>query len=93
MEKLTEVDGFDVDLYPVDHLVFLRYGDRPGVVGTVGVALGEARVNIAGAQVSRTSQGGSALMALTVDSAVPAEVLDQIGQAIGAESVRAVDLT
>jgi len=93
VEKLTEVDGFDVDLVPVDHLVFLRYGDRPGVVGTVGVALGEARVNIAGAQVSRTSEGGSALMALTVDSAVPAEVLEQIGQAIGAESVRAVDLT
>jgi D-3-phosphoglycerate dehydrogenase len=93
IEKLTDVEGFDVDLVPADHLVFLRYGDRPGVVGTVGAALGEAQVNIAGAQVSRTSQGGDALMALTVDSAVPAEVLDAIGAAIGAQSVRAVDLT
>ena len=92
VEKLTEVDGFDVDLVPAEHLVFLRYGDRPGVVGTVGAALGEAQVNIAGAQVSRTSQGGDALMALTVDSAVPAEVLEGIGTAIGAHSVRAVDL-
>jgi D-3-phosphoglycerate dehydrogenase len=93
VEKLTEVDGFDVDLVPAEHLVFLRYGDRPGVVGTVGAALGAAQVNIAGAQVSRTSQGGDALMALTVDSAVPADVLDEIGLAIGAHSVRAVDLT
>jgi len=93
VEKLTDVEGFDVDLIPAEHLVFLRYADRPGVVGTVGVALGEARVNIAGAQVSRTSQGGDALMALTVDSAVPAEVLEAIGTAIGAQSVRAVDLT
>ena len=93
VEKLTDVEGFDVDLVPADHLVFLRYGDRPGVVGTVGAALGEAQVNIAGAQVSRTSQGGDALMALTVDSAVPAEVLEAIGTAIGAQSVRAVDLT
>jgi D-3-phosphoglycerate dehydrogenase len=93
VEKLTDVEGFDVDLVPADHLVFLRYADRPGVVGTVGVALGEARVNIAGAQVSRTSQGGDALMALTVDSAVPVEVLEAIGSAIGAQSVRAVDLT
>jgi D-3-phosphoglycerate dehydrogenase len=93
VEKLTDVEGFDVDLIPADHLVFLRYADRPGVVGTVGVALGEARVNIAGAQVSRTSQGGDALMALTVDSAVPTEVLESIGAAIGAHSVRAVDLT
>ncbi|MCW2672548.1 MAG: phosphoglycerate dehydrogenase [Frankiales bacterium] len=93
VEKLTDVDGFDVDIPPVDHLVFLRYSDRPGVVGTVGAALGEAQVNIAGAQVSRTSQGGDALMALTVDSAVPAEVLDGIAKAIGAHSARAVDLT
>jgi D-3-phosphoglycerate dehydrogenase len=93
VEKLTDVDGFDVDLVPAEHLVFLRYGDRPGVVGTVGAALGAAQVNIAGAQVSRTSQGGDALMALTVDSAVPADVLEEIGHAIGAHSVRAVDLT
>jgi D-3-phosphoglycerate dehydrogenase len=93
VEKLTDVDGFDVDLVPAEHLVFLRYADRPGVVGTVGAALGEAQVNIAGAQVSRTSQGGDALMALTVDSAVPQEVLEQIAAAIGAQSARAVDLT
>ncbi|MCW2670429.1 MAG: phosphoglycerate dehydrogenase [Frankiales bacterium] len=93
VEKLTDVDGFDVDLVPVDHLLFFRYEDKPGVVGTVGAALGEAQVNIAGAQVSRTSQGGDALMALTVDSAVPAEVLEGIARAIGAQSARAVDLT
>jgi D-3-phosphoglycerate dehydrogenase len=92
VEKLTDVDGFDVDLVPSEHLIFLRYADRPGVVGTVGAALGEAQVNIAGAQVSRTSQGGSALMALTVDSAVPAEVLEAIAAAIGAQSARSVDL-
>ena len=92
VEKLTEVDGFDVDLVPADHLLFLRYADRPGVVGTVGAALGQAQVNIAGAQVSRTSQGGDALMALTVDSEVPADVLDGIVAAIGAQSARTVDL-
>ena len=92
MEKLTEVDGFDVDLLAADHLLFFRYADQPGVVGTVGAALGAAGINIAGAQVSRTSQGGDALMALTVDCAVPAEVLDQIAAAIGAQSARTVDL-
>ncbi len=92
VEKLTEVNGFDVDLAPAEHLVFLRYADRPGVVGAVGAALGDAQVNIAGAQVSRTSQGGDALMALTVDSAVPAEVLDRIVADIGAQSIRTVDL-
>ena len=69
--KLTEVDGFDIDLDLSGYLLFFVYTDRPGVVGTVGAALGEAGVNIAGAQVSRTTRGGEALMAVTVDSPVP----------------------
>ena len=92
VEKLTEVDGVDVELPATGHLVFLRYEDRPGVVGQVGVQLGEAGVNIASAQVGRDKQGGQALMALTVDAAVPGDVLEQICTAIGAASARTVSL-
>ncbi|MCW2713177.1 MAG: phosphoglycerate dehydrogenase [Frankiales bacterium] len=92
VEKLTEVDGFDVELVAEEHLVFFRYADRPGVVGTVGAALGQAQVNIAGAQVSRTSAGGAALMGLTVDSAVPADVLTALSTTIGATAAHTVDL-
>lgn len=92
-EKLTEVDGFDVEVVPTDHMAFFRYADRPGVVGTVGHVLGEADVNIASMQVSRRSAGGAALMVLTVDSAVPAETVAAIGERIGADYVRSVSLT
>ena len=92
VEKLTEVDGFDVELVADEHLLFFRYHDQPGVVGQVGAQLGQAGINIAGAQVSRTAQGGDALMALTVDSLPPDHLLDQIAVAIGAHSVRSVDL-
>ncbi len=92
VEKLVEVDGFDVDLRLEEHLVFLRYRDRPGVVGVVGDRLGAAGVNIAGAQVSRNRRGGEALMALAVDSAVPPEVLAAIRDVIGATAARSADL-
>lgn len=92
VEKLVEVDGFDIEVPPAEHLVFLRYADRPGIVGTVGRVLGEAGVNIGSMQVSRDRQGGHALVGMTVDSAVPAAVLDEIAHEIGAESARAVDL-
>ncbi|MBW8752082.1 MAG: ACT domain-containing protein, partial [Propionibacteriales bacterium] len=92
-ERLVELDGFLVDLEPTDHLAFFRYEDRPGMVGTVGQILGEAGVNIAGMQVSRDAKGGKALVALSVDSAVPADVLEAIRTSINAESVRGVDLT
>jgi D-3-phosphoglycerate dehydrogenase len=93
VEKLTAVDGFDVEVELGAHLLFFRYADGPGVVGRIGLALGEAGVNIAGAQVSRSRQGGDALMALVVDSAVPADLLQQIAVSIGARDARAVDLT
>ncbi len=92
VEKLVEVDGFDVDLQPSEHMAFFRYEDRPGIVGVVGRLLGDAAINIAGMQVSRDAKGGHALVALTVDSAIPAQLLDEITRAIGAESGRAVDL-
>jgi D-3-phosphoglycerate dehydrogenase / 2-oxoglutarate reductase len=92
VEKLTEVDGFDVDLRLEGHLLFFRYRDRPGVVGVVGARLGDAGVNIAGAQVSRNRRGGEALMALAVDNGVPADVLAAIRDEIGATSVRSADI-
>ncbi|MGC4109178.1 MAG: phosphoglycerate dehydrogenase [Nocardioides sp.] len=91
-ERLVSVNDFSVDLEPTDHLAFVTYADRPGMVGTVGRILGDARVNIAGMQVSRDSKGGHALVALSVDSAIQAETLTEIEQAIDAVHVRAVDL-
>ena len=92
-ERLVEVNDFVVDLEPTEHLAFFTYEDRPGMVGTVGKILGDARVNIAGMQVSRDTKGGQALVALSVDSAVPTEVLDEIRDSISARVVRGVDLS
>lgn len=92
-ERLVEVNDFVVDLEPTEHLAFLTYEDRPGMVGTVGRILGEAGVNIAGMQVSRDTRGGQALVALSVDSAVPVDVLEDIRNSIQAAIVRGVDLS
>ncbi|GAB3664128.1 phosphoglycerate dehydrogenase [Nocardioides korecus] len=92
-ERLVEVDGFEVDLEPTDHLAFLRYPDRPGMIGILGGILGRVGVNIAGMQVSRNARGGEALVALSVDSAVTPATLEEIRTTMGATSVRAVDLS
>ncbi|MFZ8910992.1 MAG: phosphoglycerate dehydrogenase, partial [Candidatus Nanopelagicales bacterium] len=55
--KLVEIDNFDVDVPISEHMVFFRYHDRPGIVGTVGRILGEADINIGGMQVSREESG------------------------------------
>jgi D-3-phosphoglycerate dehydrogenase len=92
VQRLVEVDGFEIDVPVSEHVAFLRYPDRPGVVGAAGRLLGDAGVNIGGMQVSRAEAGGQALIALTVDSTIPAEVLARIAEEIGAVSARSVDL-
>ena len=92
IEKIIAIDKFDLDLPPTDHLLFLRYTDRPGVVGVVGETLGKAGINIASMQVARSSAGGEALMAITVDSAIPDEIVAGVAKATGANLARTVSL-
>jgi D-3-phosphoglycerate dehydrogenase len=89
--KVVEVDSFDVDVPVSDHMAFLRYHDRPGIVGIVGRVLGEGDVNIGGMQVSR-DDSGHALIVLTVDSAIEPARLEAIVAEIGAHSGKSVDL-
>jgi D-3-phosphoglycerate dehydrogenase len=92
VEKIIAIDAFDLDLPPTENMLFLGYADRPGVVGAVGNALGAAKINIAGMQVARQAQGGSALMAITVDSSVSESVAAAVAKEIGADLVRSVSL-
>ena len=70
--------GFAIDLQLSPRMVFFRYDDVPGVIGRVGTMFGEAEVNIANMAVSRTKEGGKALMALAIDSQPPVELVDRI---------------
>ena len=91
-EKIIAVDNFDLDLQPTDYLLFLKYTDRPGVVGIVGESLGKERINIASMQVARSAAGGEALMVITVDSAIPQDLVTKVGSATGATLARTVSL-
>jgi D-3-phosphoglycerate dehydrogenase len=92
VEKIIAIDGFDLDLPPTENLLFLRYSDKPGVVGAVGNALGKSGINIAGMQVARNAAGGEALMALTVDSLISDELIAAVKKETGANVVRSVTL-
>jgi D-3-phosphoglycerate dehydrogenase len=93
-ERITNVNDFDIEIAPAPRMVFFNYVDRPGIIGKVGTILGEHSINIATMDVGRKpeGQGMEALMCVTVDSEVPAEVQDEVATAIEAKRVRAVSL-
>jgi D-3-phosphoglycerate dehydrogenase len=75
---LVSALGFELDMELAPLLVLFRYDDVPGVIGKVGTLFGEAKVNIANMTVSRTRQGGQALMALSIDTPAPPELVQRI---------------
>src|SRR5690606_9611981 len=91
-ERIIEINGYDMELVPTEHMAFFSYVDRPGIVGTVGRILGDEQVNIASMQVGRDVKGGKALIALTVDSAISPQLVDVIAREVGADMGRRVDL-
>lgn len=91
-QRIVRVYDYEFDMLPERYMCFLRYADRPGVIGKVGTVLGEAGINIASMDVSRETIGGEALMGLTVDSVIPADVVESIQGAIDARDARFIDL-
>ena len=83
--------GFGIDLEIGPHMVFIRYADQPGVIGRVGSMFGDAGVNIANMAVSRTKEGGEALMVFSIDT-TPTEELVQTLHDVGFDDVRFVEL-
>jgi D-3-phosphoglycerate dehydrogenase len=65
-------------------MVLLLYDDIPGVIGRIGTLFGAAGVNIANMTVSRNRAGGKALMALSVDSTPPRELVDELREGMDA---------
>jgi D-3-phosphoglycerate dehydrogenase len=92
---LLEVWGSRFNVQLEQHLVVFRYRDQPGMLGRVGTALGNAGVNIISAAVGRRPEGdsdGEAVMIVTADSKVPADVLAMLLAGSDFFAARAVSL-
>lgn len=83
--------GFAIDIELASRMAFLVYDDVPGVIGRVGTMFGDAGVNIANMAVSRTTEGGKALMVFSIDSPAPPELVAQV-TASGFDDARFISL-
>ena len=84
--------GFGIDIELAPRMAFFVYDDVPGVIGRVGTMFGEAGVNIANMAVSRTKEGGKALMVFSIDTPAPPELVEQV-TASGFDDVHFISLS
>ncbi|HXV02084.1 MAG TPA: phosphoglycerate dehydrogenase [Gaiellaceae bacterium] len=75
---LVSALGFELEMELSELMAIFRYDDVPGVIGRIGTLIGEAGVNIANMAVSRTNQGGKALMAVSLDTPAPPELVESL---------------
>lgn len=92
IQKLTAVNGFELEIHLTDHLVVFQYEDRPGVIGLLGQSLGGVDINIAGMQVARHAEGEAALAVLAVDSVVDADIVEKIAAEVNTQFAKAINL-
>jgi D-3-phosphoglycerate dehydrogenase len=78
--RLVRINGYYLEAVPEGFILMLNNRDVPGVVGNVGMLLGEAKINIAGLQLGRETVGGMALSLVHVDERIPAPVMDRLRQ-------------
>jgi D-3-phosphoglycerate dehydrogenase len=90
--RLVRVDNFRFEAIPEGATILLHNQDQPGVVGRVGMLLGNANVNIARMQLGLDRQTGQALQVLSVEGDVDDALLDQLRALPGVESVKLLDL-
>jgi D-3-phosphoglycerate dehydrogenase len=91
--RIVGIDEHLVDVPPAKHMFVVTNDDRPGMIGVVGTALGDAGVNIADMKIGRTPGGGGALMVVATDQPVPSEVAAAIGAQPGILSAKVIELS
>lgn len=92
IEKIVAINGYEIEMPISKHLIVFSYSDQPGIVAAYGKLLGDARVNIAGLQVSRDEKAHTALSVLSVDAPVSDEVIESLRVAIETNTLRAINI-
>jgi D-3-phosphoglycerate dehydrogenase len=85
--RLVELFGIKVEADLAGHMLYVVNEDAPGFIGRLGTLLGESGVNIGTFHLGRRSAGGEAVLLLSVDEAVDADLIARVRQLAGVKTV------
>jgi D-3-phosphoglycerate dehydrogenase len=90
--RIVRLFSQSVEIPVTGTLLLLNNADKPGIVGHLGTLLAKHKVNIASMSLSRDTAGGLALTVLSLDSAPPAAVLEELQKDTDISNVKVVKL-
>jgi len=90
--RIVSIGPFHVEVIPRGDILVVYGKDAPGLIGKVGAILGVAGINVARMGFGRQEKGGSAILALNLDSGPDEDTVDRIGRLDVVQRVLAVHL-
>lgn len=75
---IVQINQYRMNFVPEGYLLIVGSYDKPGVIGRVGTLLSDHNVNIASWHTGRAEPGGHTLTVLTLDEAIPEEMLEEL---------------
>ena len=88
--RLVEIFGIGIEADLDGHMLYIVNEDAPGFIGRIGSLLGETGINIGTFHLGRREAGGEAVLLLSVDQAIPPEVIDRACKLEGVKVVKAL---
>jgi D-3-phosphoglycerate dehydrogenase len=76
--RLVEINSIPVEAELGEYMLYTTNRDKPGVIGQLGQALGDAGVNVATFHLGRTAPGEDAIALIQVDQPVDRELIARI---------------
>jgi D-3-phosphoglycerate dehydrogenase len=90
--RIVGVDGHSVEIPPAASMLVVHNDDRPGMIGRVGVALGEADISIRSMAVGPDAVSKTALMVLSTSTPTPADVVEKLRHTDGIQDIHLITL-
>ncbi|MBN1828183.1 MAG: phosphoglycerate dehydrogenase [Deltaproteobacteria bacterium] len=90
--RIVRVNKFSLDVVPEGHLIVIYNQDKPGVIGNIGVTMGNHGINIARLHLGREQVDGIALVVLSTDSSLSDTVVAKLRELPHVISTTTIDM-
>jgi D-3-phosphoglycerate dehydrogenase len=78
--RIVRLDSFTLEAIPEGHMVFIKSGDSPGVIGGIGTFLGQNNININRMNVGQDLANKLNIILLHTDITVPVPVMEGLSR-------------
>ena len=76
--RIVNIEGVPIEAALSKDMLFIRNEDKPGLIGSLGTILGNAKQNIADFRLGRTDGADSAVCLLSLDAPLPDNLFTEV---------------